>query len=124
MTQKRLKRLVVGGALTALVLGGSASAEAATDSGASSTTASPQPSNGGGLPARGSPRAPGAAAHENADPTVAGSAADEASSGLLTIGRGGSVGARHQVRDRLIRDQYLTDHEQYVRHHQRLASQA
>lgn len=38
-------------------------------------------------------------------------------------GRAGSVGATNHVRDRWIHDLYLTDHEQYVRHHERLASE-
>ena len=108
MRQKRLQHLVVGGALlAALAPGGSPGAGAATDSsGSSSTATSPQTSNGRRLPARGSPRAPGEAADGTADPTVAG------------------AGALHHVRDGWTPGQYLTDHEQYVRHHQRLASQA
>jgi hypothetical protein len=96
MNQKRLKQLVIAGAvLTALVLDSSASARAATDgSGSSSTT------------------------------TVAADTAAKASAAPLTVNRGGSVRATHGVRDNWIRDLYLTDHEQYVRHHQRLASQA
>jgi hypothetical protein len=91
MMQKRLKQLVIGGAvLAAVALGGSASAGAATgsSSGSSSTMAS------------------------------------KASAAPLTRVRGGSVGAMHHERDSWIHDLYLTDHEQYVRHHQRLASQA
>jgi hypothetical protein len=125
MMQKRLKQLVIGGAvLAALALGGSVSAGAATDSsGPSSTTATLQAS-GGGLPALGSTRAPETAAHKGAETTVAAGATAKAGAAPLTVGRGGSVGAMHHVRDGWIRDLYLTDHEQYVRHHQRLASQA
>jgi Spy/CpxP family protein refolding chaperone len=92
MMQKRLKQLLIGGAiLAALALGSSASAGAATDSnGSSSTMATLQAS----------------------------------STAPLTIGRGGSVGAMHHVRDSWIHDLYLTDHQQYARHHQRPASQA
>ena len=115
MMQKRLKQPVIGGAvLAALALGGSGSAGAATNSsGSSSTTATPQTSSGGRLPALSSTRAP-----------VTGTAAAKVSATPLTMGRGGSVGAMHHVRDGWIRDQYLTDHEQYIRHHQRLASHA
>jgi hypothetical protein len=106
MMKQRLKQLAVGGAiLAALALGGSASAGATTDSGGSSpATAAPHPNSGGGLPARASTRAPSAAP--------------------LTTSRRGSVGALHHVRDSWIRDLYVTDHEQYIRHHMRLASQA
>ena len=80
MTQKRLKQLVIGGAvLAALALGSSASAGAAVGrSGSSSTTATPQASSNGGPPAS------------------------------LTRVRGGSAGAMHHVRDGWIHDLYLT----------------
>jgi hypothetical protein len=80
MTQKRLKQLVIGGAvLAALALGSSASAGAARgSSGSSSTTATPQASSSGGP------------------------------SASLTRVRGGSVGAMHHVRDGWIHDLYLT----------------
>jgi hypothetical protein len=124
--QKRLKQLVTGGPiLAALALGSSASARVATESsGSSSTTATLQASSGGGLPALSSTRAPATAAHESAETTVTGDAAAKASAAPLTMDRGGSVGAMHHVRDSWIRDLYLTDHEQYVRHHRRLASRA
>jgi hypothetical protein len=110
MMQKRLKQLVIGGAvLAALALGGSASAGAATgSSGSSSTTATLQASSGGGWHVLTSTRAPGTAAHENAETTVAGGDAAKASAAPLTRVRGGSVGAMHHVRDGWIRDLYLT----------------
>jgi hypothetical protein len=132
MFSQRLTRSIaigataIGGAvLAALALGGSASTAAATgSSGSSSTTATLQASSGGGLPILSSTRAPGTAAHESPETTVTGDATAKASAAPLTMGRGGSVGAMHHTRDGWIRDLYLTDHEQYVRHHQRLASQA
>ena len=36
--------------------------------------------------------------------------------------RGGSVGAMNHVRDSWIHELSLSDHEQYLRHHERLAS--
>jgi hypothetical protein len=42
----------------------------------------------------------------------------------LVTERGGSAGAMNHVRDSWIHDLYLTDHEQYVRHHERLASKS
>ena len=48
----------------------------------------------------------------------------KASAAPLASVRGGSGGAMNHVRYGWIRDPYLTDHEQYVRHHKRLASQA
>jgi hypothetical protein len=110
MMQKRIKQLVLAGAvLAALALGGSASAGAAKgSSGSSSTTATLQPSGGGGLASLSFTRAPGAAAHESAKTTVTGDRAPKASAAPLTMGRGGSVGAMHHVRDSWIRDLYLT----------------
>lgn len=55
---------------------------------------------------------------------VIGGAVLAASAHPLTRVRSGSVGTRHHTRDDGIHDPYLTDHQQYVRHHQRLASQA
>jgi hypothetical protein len=100
MRKKRIKHLVIAGAaLTALALGSSASAGAATDSSSSSPTiATVQASSNAGPPAY--------------------------LTSTRTRVRGGSVGAMHHVRDGWIHDLYLTDHQQYVRHHQRLASQA
>jgi hypothetical protein len=111
MMQKRLKRLVIGGAvLAALALGGSASAGAATaSSGSSSTTDALQASSNGGTPASlTSTRTPGAVAHENAEKTITRDAASKASAVPLTRVPGGSAGAMHHVRDRWIRDLYLT----------------
>jgi hypothetical protein len=109
MTQKRIKQLVIAGAvLAAFALGGSVSAGAATDgNGSSSTTATPRSSSGGGLPALGSTRAPGTATHERAA-TATADPAPKASAAPLTMGHGGSVGAMHHVRDSWIRDLYLT----------------
>jgi hypothetical protein len=111
MMQKRLKQLVIGGAiLAALALGSSASAGAATgSSGSSSTMATLQASSNGGPPASlTSTRTPGAVAHENAEKTITGDAASKASAVPLTKVRGGSAGAMHHVRDGWIRDLYLT----------------
>jgi hypothetical protein len=126
MMQKRLKQLVIGGAiLAALALGGSASAGAATDgSGSSSTMATLHASSGGASPVLTSTGTPGTTAHRNAEATITADDAAKASAAPLTRVRGGSVGAMHHVRDRWIHDLYLTDHQQYVRHHQRLASLA
>jgi hypothetical protein len=124
MTQKQLKQLVIGGAvLAALALGSSASAGAATDgSGSSSTMATLHASSGGASPIRTATRTPGTAAHNNAETTITADDAAKASAAPLTMGRGDSVGAMHHVRDSWIHDLYLTDHQQYVRHHQRLAA--
>jgi hypothetical protein len=126
MMQKRVKPLVIGGAiLAALALGGSASAGAATDSsGSSSTTATLQAGSGGASPVLTPTRTPGTAAHRNAEATITADDAAKTSAVPLTGVRGGSVGAMHHVRDSWIHDLYLTDHQQYVRHHQRLASLA
>ena len=95
MRRKRLKQLVIGSAvLAALALGSSPSAGAATENSGSSSA------------------------------TASGAPAAKVSAAPLTADRGGSVGAMHHVRDSWIHDLYLTDHQQYVRHHQRLASQA
>ena len=95
MMPKRLKQLVIAGAVSAaLALGGSALAGAATVASGSSSTAT------GDIPSATASAAP------------------------LTSVHGGSVGAMNHVRDSWIHDLYLTDHEQYVRHHQRLASGA
>jgi hypothetical protein len=109
MTQKRIKHPVIAGAVVAaLALGGSASAGAATgSSGSSSTTATLQAGGAGKLPALSFARAPGTAAHESAG-TVTRDPAPKASAAPLTMGRGGSVGAMHHVRDSWIRDLYLT----------------
>jgi hypothetical protein len=124
MTQKRLKRLAIGGAiLAALALGGSASAGAATDSsGSSSTMGTLQAGGGGASPVLSSTRTPETPVHTNAGTTITVDDAAKASAAPLTRARGGSVGAKHHVRDSWIHDLYLTDHQQYVRHHQRLAS--
>jgi hypothetical protein len=84
MTQKRLKQLVIGGAvLAALALGSSASAGAATgSSGSTSTIATYQTGSNGGPPA--------------------------SLIYVRTRVRGGSVGAMHHVRDGWIHDLYLT----------------
>jgi hypothetical protein len=126
MMQKRLKQLAIGGAvLAAVALGGSASAGAAPGSSSSSSAmASLQASSGGASPVLSSTRTPGTAAHKNAETTITADNATKASAAPLTRARGGSVGAMHHVRDSWIHDLYLTDHEQYVRHHQRLAPQA
>ena len=127
MMHKRLKQLVIDGAvLVAVALGGSASAGAATgsSSGSSSAMASLQASSGGASPILPSTRTPGTTAHKNAETTITADDAAKASDAPLTRVRGGSVGAMHPVRDSWIHDVYLTDHEQYIRHHQRLRGQA
>jgi hypothetical protein len=92
---KRLKHLVMGGsALAALALGSSAVAGAATAPSGSASTAT------GAI----------ASARTSAAPP--------------TSARGGSAGAMNHVRDGWIHDLHLTDHEHYLRHHQRLASEA
>jgi hypothetical protein len=86
MIQKRLKRLVIGGAIVpAIALGSSADAVTATArSGSSSAIATAKASGSGGPPASITPtHAPGAV-------------------------RGGSAGAMHHVRDGWIRDLHLT----------------
>lgn len=126
MMRKRLKQLVIGGAvLTAVALSGSASAAAATDSSSGSATAmaSLQASSSGASPVLPSTRTPGTPAHNNAETTITADDAAKASAAPLTRTRGGSVGAMHHVRDSWIHDLYLTDHEQDVSHHQRPASQ-
>jgi hypothetical protein len=123
---KRLKQLVTGGSvLAALAVGSSATAGAATgSSGSSSTLATLQGSSDGGPgPSFTSTPAPGTAAHENTEKTVTGDVAAKASAAPLASGRGGSAGAMNHVRDSWIHDLYLTDHEQYVGHDERLASE-
>jgi hypothetical protein len=127
MMLKRLKQLVIGGAvLAALFLGSSSIAGAATGSGgASSATVIPQGSiSEGPRPGFTSACAPGTAAHDRTEKTVPRDATAKASVAPLATARGGSAGAMHHVRDSWIHDLYLTDHERYVRHHQRLASLA
>lgn len=90
---KPLKRLVIGGAaLAALSLGGPALAGAAAAASGSSSTAT------GDVPSA------------------------KASAAPLASVRGGSVRVMNHVRDSWIHELSLTDHERYVRHHQRLAS--
>ena len=55
---------------------------------------------------------------------VIGGAVLAAGAPRLTRVRSGSVGPMQHVGDGEIHDPDLTDHQQYVRHHQRLASQA
>ena len=96
--QKRLRQLVIGGVVpAALAVGSSASAGAAT-----------------GL---GGPSPPAATLQ-------AGHPAAETSGTALAGLRGGSVGAANRLRERATGELSLTDHEQYVRHHQRLATPA
>jgi hypothetical protein len=94
---KRLKQLVIGSAVlpAALAVGSPASAEAVTvnSSGQSSTLA-----------------------------TLQESSSAKTSAAPLARSRGGSAGAMSHVRDSWVHDLYLTDHESYVRHHERLAS--
>ncbi len=100
MTFKRLKQLVIGGpVLAALALGGSASAGAAT-------VHAPRPS-----------------AHEVAEKTLAADPAAKASAAPLASGRGRPADAMSHIRDSWVHDLYLTDHERYIRHHERLASE-
>ena len=97
---KRLKQLVIGGAaLAALALGSSASAGAATGTGPSSSAAA------------------------TLQELITGDAGARASAAALASVRVGSVDALDHVRDSWIHDLYLTDHELYVRHHERLASE-
>ena len=101
MMLERLKHFLIGGAvLAALALGGSAVAGAATGSaGSTSATTAPKGSDGGGPAAAFiSAGTPGTAARGNVERAV--------------TGRGAAKAGR------------LSDHEQYVRHHQRLASLA
>jgi hypothetical protein len=100
MMLKRLKQLVIGGAtLAALALGSSATAGAAAGtSGSPSASTTLQEA-------------------VTADPGAKANAAPLASVGV------GWVGAVNHVRDRWIHDLYLTDHELYIRHHERLASE-
>jgi hypothetical protein len=96
MMQKRLRQLLVGGVVpAALAVAGSAGAGAATG-------------HGGPSP----PAATRQAAHRVGRTSSAGRAAL----------RDGAVGAANRLRERVTPELSLTDHEQYVRHHQRLAS--
>jgi hypothetical protein len=54
--------------------------------------------------------------------TSTGDAGAKISAAPLASVRGGSAGAMNHVPDSRIHDLYLTDHEQYLRHHERLAS--
>jgi hypothetical protein len=126
MMLKRLKRIVIGGAVLAgLALGSSSSAGAATgrSGGSSSTMTTLQGRSGSEGPSASftTTHSPGTAAHENTEQTVTGDAAAKATAAPPASGRVGSAGAMNHVRDRWIRDLYLTDHEQDVRHHERLA---
>jgi hypothetical protein len=97
---KRLKQLVIGAAtLAALAMGSAPTAGAARGtSGSSSTAATLKKAVAGDSPTR-------ASAAPSADVGV------------------GSVRALNHIRDGWIHDVYLTDHELYVRHHERLASE-
>lgn len=111
MTQKRLKQLVIGGAvLAALALGSSAAAGAATGgSRSTSTMAAPQASSYGGPPASPtSTRTPDAVAHENTENTITRDVSSKARAVPLTRMQGSSADAMHHVRDAWIRDLYLT----------------
>lgn len=93
MMPKQLKQLALAGAaLAALALGGSALAGAATAASGSSATGTADVSS------------------------------SKAIAVPLTSVGGGSVLAMDHVRDSWIHDLSLTDHERYLRHHQRLAS--
>ena len=99
MMLKRLKQLVIGSAaLAALALGSSATAGAAAGTGGSSSAAA------------------------TLQDEVTGDAGARAGAGPLASAGVGSVSALNHVRDSWIHDLYLTDHELYVRHHERLAS--
>jgi hypothetical protein len=96
MMLKRLKQLLIGGAgLAALALGGSAIAGGATGSSSSSSTTATAPGSSGGGPPPGftSANAPGTAAHENAEKTVTGEAAEKAKAAALASVGGGTAGA-------------------------------
>jgi hypothetical protein len=126
MMLTRLKQLVIGGAVLAgLAVGSSASAGAATGSSGLSSTVAPLQGSSGRRPGPSftSTHPPGTAAHKDAEKTVTGDPAAKASAAPLARGRGGSAAAISHVRDSWIHDLYLTDHEQYVRHHERLASE-
>jgi hypothetical protein len=69
-------------------------------------------------------RASDTAAHQHAERTVAGDPSARVSAAPLASAHGGSVGATSHLRNSGIRRRCLTDHELYVRHHQRLASLA
>jgi hypothetical protein len=98
MMQKRLKLLVIGGVVpVALDVSGSPSAGAATG-------------NGGSLSSV-------ATLHTSRPAAEAGAAT------RLGV-QGGAGGTANPLRDRPTRELWLTDHEQYVRHHQRLATLA
>jgi hypothetical protein len=97
MTLKRLKQLVIGGAVVVgLALGAPAVAGAAAGMAGSPSPAVTVQAGKGGQPL-------------NAGATV------------LASVRGGSTGATNHARDGSIPHVHLSDHEQYVRHHQRLA---
>lgn len=90
---KRMKQLILGAmALAALALGGSALAGAATGSSTSTTTPSTSP-DAGPPPGFTTTDAPGMAAHENAEKTVTGEAADKAKAAALASVGGGTAGA-------------------------------
>jgi hypothetical protein len=100
MKLKRLNQPVIGGAvLAALALGGSALGGSAL-AGAATTASGSSSTSSGDTPSASATAAP-----------------------LTSIG-GGSVRAMNHVRDSWIHDLYLTDHERYVRHHQRLTPEA
>ena len=98
MMQKRLRRLVIGGVVpAALAVGSVPSAGAGTGNGGSSSPA--------------------------ANLQVGHPAAKTSAPALAGV-RGGSVGAENRLCETATRELCLTDHEQYVRHHQRLATPA
>jgi len=96
MSQTLKKTLMGLTALAALALGGSAIAGAATSGNASSTTPAatePRADGRGGGPGFTAADAPGTAAHENAEKTVTGEAADRARAAALASVGGGKAGA-------------------------------
>lgn len=124
MLTRRKQLLIASAVSAAFALGSSAIAGAATDSsGSSSTGAAVHESAVAMQPlALTFADVPGKASHASAESTVTADAHVEAGPAVLAGSGGGATGAINHARTSWIGDLNLTDHEQYVRHHQRLAS--
>ena len=78
----------------------------------------------GALALGGSAVAAAATAPSGSASTATGALAPARSAAPPASVRGDSAGAVNHVRDGRVHDRYLTDHEHYLRHHQRLTSEA
>jgi hypothetical protein len=125
MMLNRPQQLLIASAVAAAIaLGSSAIAGAATDSsGSSSATAAVHGSAGAARPlAVTYADVRGKGSRASAESTVTADAEVEAGPAVLASGSGGATGAINHDWASWIGDLDLTDHEQYLRHHRRLAA--